>query len=92
MFALALSVVLLGAAARHSQFIPQSDPAHFLSNASKMNVSYSSLLPVVIPVIPTVLPLQPGFFVIPIVRPEEFAASQIARILCLQHRSPPFSL
>jgi hypothetical protein len=91
---LAFSVVVFSAAAKHSQFLPQSDPAHFLSNAAKMNVSHSLHLfvPLRTQTIPDSLPVPTELYVIARIRSEKPVTSQVDWTLCLQHRSPPLSL
>jgi len=90
---LAFSVVVLSAAAKHNRFLPKSNPAHFLSKASKMNLGPSpDFVPLATRTIPNTLPVPAEFRVLALIQPENLAASQIGLILCLQHRSPPLSL
>lgn len=90
---LACSLVVLAVAAKQSPFLPKSDPAHFLSKAAKMDVGHSPVLSIPLATrIPDILPSPAEVCATAITPSEEFVSSQIARTLCRQHRSPPFSL
>lgn len=92
-FILACSLVVLAVAAKQSRFLPKSNPAHFLSKAAKMDVGHSPVLsiPLATRAIPDILPSPAEVCATAITSSEEFVSSQIARTLCRQHRSPPFS-
>lgn len=91
---LACSLVVLAVAAKQSRFLPKSDPAYFLSKAAKMDVGHSPVLsiPLATRAIPDILPSPSEICATAITPSGEFVPSQMGRILCLQHRSPPFSL
>jgi uncharacterized membrane protein len=92
--ALIFTVAAFSATAKHSQFLPKSNPAHFISNMSKMNVSHSPDLAVPLSAsgIPKIIPAHPVFRVLATVRPEDLDSSQLGLTLSLQQRSPPLSL
>lgn len=85
------TVPALSVAAKHSQFLPKSNPTHFLSSTAKMNVVHplvlslpeSAYLPA------KTIPPQAEFCTSAVVCSEELDLPQIGLVISLQHRSPP---
>lgn len=91
---LLFAVVGLSAVARHGQYLPESDPIHHISSATKMNVCDAPVLP-----IPaqahraiTLVPPSPEFNPVQSTHTETVYLPQIGLIVSLQHRSPPRSV
>lgn len=78
-------------AAKQSQFLPKSNPTHFLSSAAKMNVAHPLVLffagPAYLPA--KTIPPQAEFCESALVCSEEIDFPQISLTISLQHRSPP---
>jgi hypothetical protein len=88
---LVIQMVGLSVLAKENQALPNSNPEHFLSNATKMIVRHlpALLLPALLEVVVQAVPLQPGFRVIYAIWPERVEVPQIGLTILLQHRSPP---
>jgi hypothetical protein len=88
---LLLAVINVSAFAKHAQFLPESDPIHYLSSATKMNVDHS---PVIIGLAQTgritnFVPPRPELRSISVIPSQKVAITEISVIVSLQHRSPP---
>jgi hypothetical protein len=88
---LVFEVAGLAILAKHNQYLPKSDPAHFLSNATKMKVGGSPNLfvPIAAPGVGQIYPPESEFGAIALARPENYSLRQIGITISLQHRSPP---
>ena len=84
----------LAALAKHSEYLPKSNPTHYFSNAAKMRVAHLPVIFVSIPKFPVarVIPPQPEPYFLPLVEPQKLDLPQIGLTVSLQHRSPPFSI
>jgi hypothetical protein len=90
---LLLFLAVLSTLAKNVQYLPKSNPARYLSIASKMKANSDGA---VIPVKPQ--PAQPGSR-LPVPQPALFVSSfdqreappvqRISLIVCLRHRAPP---
>jgi hypothetical protein len=90
---LLIAVAGLSTLAKHSQYLPKSNPTHFFSNAAKMNVTHLSVLFLPAPICPVVkiTPDEKAFRVLQQIFPEKIELPQIGLTVSLQHRSPPSS-
>jgi hypothetical protein len=93
-FFLLFSVAGLATVAKNAQYYPESDPASYVSLATKMNVAHSPVHIVGDQLQPAVTLVAPRLFVqvlraaSPPVRP----VLRIGLIVSMQHRSPPARL
>ena len=88
---LVLQVTGLCTLARHNQYLPKSDPASFLSDATKMKVGQSPTLclPTHTHQVAQLVPPQPEGQVTALARPEKHALRQTGLTISLLHRPPP---
>ena len=88
---LLFAVAGLSTLAKNSKYLPKSDPTHFLSNATKMNVGHLPVLFFAIQYAPRakVVPVERRFRMLQPVSSEKIDLPQIGLIISLQHRSPP---
>lgn len=91
---LLVAVPGLSTLAKHSEYLPKSNPTHFFSNTTKMNVAHLPVLFFPAPMYPVakVLPAEPAYRTSPPVSSEKIDLPQIGLTVSLQHRSPPSSL
>src|SRR5579864_2772081 len=85
------TVAGLPVAAKQSQFLPESNPTHFLSSAAKMNVVHPLVLFFPGPAyqLAKSIPPRAESRVSAPVCSEEIDLPQIGLAISLQHRSPP---
>jgi hypothetical protein len=88
---LIFAIAGLSTLAKHSQYLPKSNPTHFFSNATKMNVAHLPALFFAAPNAPIakVIVHRPAFRRLSPVSSESIDLPQIALTISLQHRSPP---
>lgn len=91
---LLIAVAALATLARHSEYLPKSNPTHFFSNTAKMNVAHLPTLFLQAPTYPVakVAPPEPAFSILRSISSEEIDLPQIGLTVSLQHRSPPSPL
>jgi hypothetical protein len=88
---LIFAIAGLSATAKQSEYLPKSNPAHFLNQATKMSVPHHPVPFVPAPLCPVakVTPLQAesqAAFILDFEKPK---LPEIAIMVSLQHRSPP---
>jgi hypothetical protein len=89
---LVVAVAGVSTLAKYSQYSPKSDPIHFFSKATKMDVAHHPVDFVADPLYQVVaaVPSSPTFRTIQLVEPESFHhIRKISVTVSLQHRSPP---
>jgi hypothetical protein len=90
---LLVALVGLSALARHSQYLPKSDPTHYFSNSTKMEIVHLPVLFFPSAIFPArVVPDEPAFQRSPREASQRIGIPQIGLVVSLQHRSPPFLL
>jgi hypothetical protein len=94
MFLLLLSVGGLETLAKSNEYLPQSNPAHYLSIASKLKVGHTPVLLAArqLPFVSPIVPALPIFCLSCLERYEEPHFQQICLTASLRHRSPPSRL
>lgn len=94
MLLLLIAVASLSTLAKNSEYLPESNPAHFLSMASKMKAGHLPVLVVPAPLsLPSKLaPPLPTFRARRPVRLEKPRLQQIDWSVSLQYRPPPVTL
>ncbi len=90
-FLLLLSVGGLETLAKSNEYLPESNPSHYLSIASKLNVGHPPVLLAAKHVlfVSPMVPPQPIFHFSQLERFEEPHFQQICLTASLRHRSPP---
>jgi len=90
-FLLLLSVGGLETLAKSNEYLPSSNPSHYLSIASKLNVGHPSVIFAAkpLPFVSPVVPAQPVFCFSLLKQFEEPHIQQISLAASLRHRSPP---
>jgi hypothetical protein len=90
---LLVAVAGLSTLAKHSQYLPKSNPTHFFSNAAKMDVAHLPVIFLPAPAYPVakIAPPEPAFRMLLQIFPEKIELPQIGLTVSLQHRSPPSS-
>lgn len=87
---LIMAVAALSVVATHDRYLPESDPAHFLPTATKMNVAPPVVFaPPPVYVFTKVTPDQSGLWTSPFQESAPLDLRQIGLTVSLQHRSPP---
>jgi len=88
---LLLAVAGLSTLAMHTRYLPKSNPLHFFSKATKMNVEHHPAILAAGPLysVAELAPPRPEFRTAQVRQPEKVHLQQIGLILSLQHRSPP---
>jgi hypothetical protein len=88
---LLFAIAGLSTLAIHSRYLPKSNPIHFISKATKMDVTHHPVVFAAGPLYPVVqlAPPQPAVRTVRVLQPEKFHLQQIGLFLSLQHRSPP---
>ena len=89
---LVVAVAGVSTLAKYSQYSPKSDPIHFLSKATKMDVAHHPVDFAADPLhqIVAAVPPPPTFRTTQPVEPESFHhLREISVTVSLQHRSPP---
>jgi hypothetical protein len=84
----------LAALAKHSEFLPESNPLHYISKSAKMDALHHSVDFILSPFYPAgrvVLPL-PEFFAVLLDQFETITCRQIDPAASFQHRAPPATL
>jgi len=91
---LLVAVAGLSALARHSQYLPKSNPTHYFSSITKMEVDQLPLVffPAPMFAVAMVVPDEPAFQRSPRAASQRIDIPQIGLVVSLQHRSPPFPL
>jgi hypothetical protein len=90
-FLLLLSVGGLETLAKSNEYLPASNPSHYLSIATKLNVGHPSVIHAAkpLPFVSPVVPEQPAFRFSLLKQFEEPHIQQISLAASLRHRSPP---
>jgi hypothetical protein len=90
---LVFAVAGLSTLAKYSQHVPNSNPIHFFSKTTKMNVTHLPVVFVAVPNAPVVKVVlhRPAFRMLRPIFCEKIDLLQIGLTISLQHRSPPFS-
>lgn len=87
---LIFAVAGLSVTATHGRYLPDSDPAHFLPSATKMNVAPPVVLaPPPVCTLAKIPLVQILFWTLPLDEFEKLDLRQIGLTVSLQHRSPP---
>ena len=91
---LLLGVACLSTVIKHSQYLPESHPIHYIAKASKMNVSDAPLLgaPASVYSVSWLTPPLCEFSGMWTAPADNFDFPQLSLTLSFQHRSPPASL
>lgn len=81
----------LSALAKHSDYLPKSNPAHYISHAAKMNLEHLSadFAPARVHRVDGLVPPKPERPSVPLVASQKLELPQIGLTVSLQHRSPP---
>ncbi|MFY9528567.1 MAG: hypothetical protein WBC04_17565 [Candidatus Acidiferrales bacterium] len=90
---LLVAVVGLSTLAKHSQYLPNTNPARYVSISSKMNVAYSPavLEPKPLRAVARIVPPQPSIGTSRREEPEPPPIERMGLTVSLQRRSPPSS-
>lgn len=90
---LLLAIPTLSTLAKKSWYLPQSDTGHYLNGAIKMKVKVARCLVDRVPAAPSAKVVPPPVPVSPVcLQPIEPSGPDIAIVIALQHRSPPFAV
>lgn len=93
---LLLLVALAGLSvlAKHSDYLPKSNPTHYTSQAAKMNLAHlpADFAPAPVHRVDGLMPPKPERPGLPLIASEKLELPQIGLTVSLQHRSPPCPL
>jgi hypothetical protein len=77
--------------AKQSRYLPESNPSHYLSSATKLSMGNHPIdfLAADLRPVAKVVPLQPEFRAFPQTTAKKLDLLQIGLVVSLQHRAPP---